>query len=122
MIVTDKRSDIAILRTLGASTRSIMRIFLIQGSVVGVIGTFTGTIAGVVTALNLEDIYQWVEKTLNMEIIDSSVYLISDLPSDLHWDQVVMIASVSLVMSMLATIFPAWTASRTQPADALRYE
>jgi lipoprotein-releasing system permease protein len=122
MIVTDKRSDIAILRTFGASTGSIMRIFLVQGSVVGVIGTFTGVITGVITALNLEAIYQWIEKTLSMELIDGSVYLISDLPSDLHWDQVILIGSISLVMSMLATSFPAWTASRTQPADALRYE
>ncbi len=122
MIVTDKRSDIAILRTFGASTGKIMRIFLLQGSVVGIIGTFAGVITGVITALNLEAIYQWLEKTLSMELIDSSVYLISDLPSDLHWDQVILIATVSLIMSMLATIFPAWTASRTQPADALRYE
>lgn len=122
MIVTDKRSDIAILRTLGASTRTIMRIFLVQGSIVGIIGTFAGVITGVITALNLEDLYSWVERTLGMELIDSSVYLISDLPSDLHWDQVIVIGCVSLLMSMLATIFPAWTASRTQPADALRYE
>jgi len=122
MIVTDKRSDIAILRTFGASTKTIMRIFLLQGSIVGIIGTSAGVITGVATALNLEAMYSWIEKQFGVELIDSSVYLISDLPSDLHWDQVVLIGSVSLVMSMLATIFPAWTASRTQPADALRYE
>ncbi len=122
MIVTDKRSDIAILRTLGASTTTIMRIFLLQGSIVGIVGTFAGVVTGIVTALNLESMYGWVEKQFGVELIDSSVYLISDLPSDLHWDQVIVIGTVSLIMSMLATIFPAWTASRTQPADALRYE
>lgn len=122
MVVTDKRSDIAILRTLGARTQTITRIFVIQGSVIGIVGTLLGTLLGVVIALNLEDMYAWLEQALGQQIIDGSVYLISDLPSDLHWDQVLWISLASLLTSILATIIPARRASRTQPAEALRYE
>lgn len=122
MVVTDKRSDIAILRTLGARTQTITRIFVIQGSVIGIVGTLLGTLLGVVIALNLEDMYAWLERVLGQQIIDGSVYLISDLPSDLHWDQVLWISLASLLTSVLATIIPAHRASRTQPAEALRYE
>jgi lipoprotein-releasing system permease protein len=122
MVVTDKRSDIAILRTLGARTQTITRIFVIQGSVIGVVGTLLGTLFGVIISLNLTDMYTWLEKLLNRQLIDGSVYLISTLPSDLHWDQVAWISSASLLTSILATIIPARRASKTQPAEALRYE
>ena len=121
-VVNDKRSDIAILRTFGASTRTIMRIFLIQGSVIGFVGTFIGTACGVLLSLNLETLYTALEKLLGTELIDSSVYLISNLPSDVQADQVITICLATLVTSVAATIIPAITASRIQPADALRYE
>jgi len=122
MVVTDKRSDIAILRTLGARTQTITRIFVIQGSVIGVMGTILGTVFGVIISLNLESLYSWLEHVLHRQLIDGSVYLISTLPSDLHWDQVLWISAASMVTSILATIIPARRASKTQPAEALRYE
>lgn len=122
MVVTDKRSDIAILRTLGAKTQTITRIFVIQGSVIGVVGTLLGTLFGVVIAFNLESLYGWLERVLGRQLIDGSVYLISNLPSDLHWDQVLWISAASMTTSILATIIPARRASKTQPAEALRYE
>jgi lipoprotein-releasing system permease protein len=121
-VVNDKRSDIAILRTFGARTGTIMRIFFIQGSVIGIIGTLLGTMAGVLLALNLESIYTWLERVLGAEIIDPSVYLISDLPSEIQVEQVVVISCTALAMSIFATIIPALTASHVKPADALRYE
>jgi lipoprotein-releasing system permease protein len=122
MVVTDKRSDIAILRTLGAKTQTITRIFIIQGSVIGVVGTLVGTLFGVIISLNLESLYTWLEHVLHTQLIDGSVYLISTLPSDLHWDQVLWISAASMITSVLATIIPARRASKTQPAEALRYE
>ncbi len=121
-VVNDKRSDIAILRTFGASTGTIMRVFLIQGSVIGFVGTFIGTAFGVLLSLNLETLYTGLETLVGHEIIDSSVYLISNLPSDVQSDQVITICLSTLVTSVAATIIPAITASRIQPAEALRYE
>lgn len=122
MVVTDKQSDIAILRTLGASPRSIMGIFMVQGTIIGVVGTLIGFIAGVSLSLNLEAVVSSIEKLLGMQVLDPSVYYISTLPSDLHWDDVWLICSVSLIIGLVATIYPAWRASNTQPAEALRYE
>lgn len=122
MMVTDKESDIAILRTLGASPASIMRIFMVQGSVIGVIGTLMGGIVGVLVALNLAPVVSAIEATFGFKVIDPSVYYISDLPSDLHWGDVWGICLAALSISLLATIYPARRASRTQPAEALRYE
>ena len=122
MVVTDKQSDIAILRTLGASPRSIMGIFMVQGAIIGIIGTLVGTVGGVSLALNLDTVVPFVEGLFGIRILDPAVYYISVLPSDLHWDDVWMICSISLVLGLVATIYPAWRASKTQPAEALRYE
>jgi lipoprotein-releasing system permease protein len=122
MMVTDKESDIAILRTLGASPATIMRIFMVQGSLIGVIGTLLGGVVGVLAALNLEQVVSAVESILGFKVIDPSVYYISDLPSDLHWGDVWVICLAALSISLIATVYPARRASRTQPAEALRYE
>ena len=122
MVVTDKQSDIAILRTLGASPRSIMGIFMVQGAIIGLIGTLVGTVAGVSLALNLDTVVPFLEGIFGIRILDPAVYYISVLPSDLHWDDVWTICSISLVLGLVATLYPAWRASQTQPAEALRYE
>lgn len=121
-VVNDKRSDIAILRTFGAKTQTILRVFLIQGSVIGIVGTIIGTVLGVLLSLNLESLYTSLENLLGSDIIDPSVYLISNLPSDVQIEQVVVISISTLVTSIVATIIPALTASHINPADALRYE
>ena len=122
MVVTDKRADIAILRTLGASPRSIMTIFIIQGVVIGVLGTVLGVAGGVALALNVETIVPAIEQFFNVQFLAADVYYISDVPSELHWNDVWVMASVALVLSLLATLYPAWRAARTHPAEALRYE
>ena len=122
MMVTDKESDIAILRTLGASPATIMRIFIVQGTLIGVIGTILGVAAGVALSLNLDVVVPWIEEMLGMKILDPGVYYISDLPSDLHWDDVWSISLVSLALGVVSTLYPAYRASRTHPAEALRYE
>ena len=122
MMVRDKESDIAVLRTLGATPRSIMAIFIVQGSVIGVVGTLLGGIGGVLLALNVETIVPFIEHVFGVEFLKADVYYISELPSDLQWSDVVKICGVSLVLSLVATLYPAWRAARTQPAEALRYE
>ena len=122
MVVTDKQSDIAILRTLGASPKSIMGIFMVQGAIIGFIGTLVGTVGGVSLSLNLDTVVPFIEGLLGIRILDPAVYYISVLPSDLHWDDVWLICSISLILGLVATIYPAWRASKTQPAEALRYE
>jgi len=122
MLVTDKQSDIAILRTLGITPKSVMLIFMIQGLVIGVFGIMIGVITGVLTALNVESIVSWIETTVGHKFIDPSVYYISDLPSNLVWGDVALISVMAFIISLLATIYPAWRASRTKPAEALRYE
>jgi lipoprotein-releasing system permease protein len=122
MVVTDKRADIAILRTLGSSPGSIMMIFIIQGIVIGAMGTALGVAGGVGLALNVETIVPAIESLFNVEFLAADVYYISDVPSELHWNDVWVMASVSLGLSLLATLYPAWRAARTQPAEALRYE
>jgi lipoprotein-releasing system permease protein len=122
MVVTDKQSDIAILRTLGASPRSIMGIFMVQGAIIGFIGTLVGIVGGVSLSLNLDTVVPFLEKLFGVQILDPAVYYISALPSDLHWDDVWMICSISLILGLVATLYPAWRASQTQPAEALRYE
>jgi lipoprotein-releasing system permease protein len=122
MLVTDKQADIAILRTLGASPRSIMSIFMVQGSLIGVIGTLLGVATGVVTALNVETLVPWIETTLGMNLFPADVYYISKLPAKLDWADVTTITGVALALSFLSTLYPSWRASNVQPAEALRYE
>jgi len=122
MVVTDKQADIAIMRTLGMSPGSVMKIFFIQGTMVGVIGVIVGAIFGVITALNLEAIVSWAENIFGFEFFPADIYVISDFPAQLQWLDVALIVPAALLASMLATIYPAWRASRTQPAEALRYE
>jgi len=121
-VVNDKRSDIAIMRTFGAKTSTILRIFLVQGSVIGVVGTLAGVLLGVTLSLNLEHLYTKLVSLTGKQVIDPSVYLISDLPTDVQFEQVLVIGISTLVMSIIATIIPAITASHINPADALRYE
>lgn len=122
MVVTDKETDIAILRTLGASPTSIMMIFMVQGTLIGIVGSIIGLLCGIGLALNVETIVPAIEQMLGMEFLPADVYYISNLPSELHWDDVVRIGLVSFILSVIATLYPAWKASRTQPAEALRYE
>lgn len=122
MVVTDKQADIAILRTLGASPGTIMRIFMVQGSLNGIIGTILGVAGGVALAVNLPQVVAFVEKTFNVSVIPGDVYFIGFLPSELHWEDVYLIAGVALSLTVLATLYPAWKASKTKPAEALRYE
>ena len=122
MVVSDKKSDIAILRTLGASPRSIMGMFMVQGSIIGVVGTVLGVVGGVALALNVETVVAGVEQLFRVKFLSPDLYYISDLPSDMHWGDVARIALVALVLSLGATLYPAWRAARTQPAEALRYE
>ena len=122
MVVTDKQSDIAILRTLGATPGSVMQIFIVQGAVIGVIGTLAGVLGGIVLALNVDTVVPLLERTFSVQFLSKEVYYISELPSDLHRADVITIAAVSLVMSFVATLYPSWRASRVRPAEALRYE
>ena len=122
MVVTDKQSDIAILRTLGASPRSIMVIFVIQGAVIGLFGTLLGVLGGVTLALNVETIVPAIESLFHVQFLSKEVYYISEVPSDLQWHDVFVMTSVAMVLSLLATLYPAWRAARTHPAEALRYE
>ncbi len=122
MVVTDKQADIAILRTLGATPGSVMAIFMVQGALIGVFGTLLGLGGGISLALNIETVIPALENVFGIQFLSPDIYYISDLPSDLRWSDVYTISSLSLIISLLATIYPAWRASRTQPAEALRYE
>lgn len=122
MVVTDKQADIAILRTLGATPQTIMAIFMVQGTLIGLIGTLLGAIGGISLALNVETLVPAIERWFNVDFISSDIYYISDLPSDLVWSDVYQITGIALLISLLATIYPAWRAAKTQPAEALRYE
>lgn len=122
MVVVDKQGDIAILRTLGASTGEIIGIFMVQGGLIGVIGTGLGVVLGVVLSLCVTDLVQWIERLSGIQFLQSDVYPISYLPSDLQWGDVGQIAATALIISFFASLYPAWRASRVQPADALRYE
>jgi lipoprotein-releasing system permease protein len=122
MVVTDKQADIAILRTMGATPGMIMRIFMVQGSLVGVIGTLLGLLGGVTLALNVTRLVNWLQAVLHKQIFQGSVYYLNYLPSQVKYSDVVQIIVVALLMSLLATIYPAWRAARVQRAEALRYD
>ncbi|MBA1149548.1 lipoprotein-releasing ABC transporter permease subunit [Ectothiorhodospiraceae bacterium WFHF3C12] len=122
MMVTDKQADIAILRTLGASPGSIMTIFIVQGAVIGFVGTLLGDIGGILLALNVEDLVPAIESLFGVQFLPADIYYISEVPSKLRWGDVTRITVVALVLSLVATLYPAWRAARTAPAEALRYE
>lgn len=122
MIVTDKQPEIAILRTLGATPRTIMLTFMVQGCIVGLVGTLLGIVGGVTLALNAPRLVSYIQQIFHVQFISSSVYLVNYLPSRLEWLDVVRISLIALLMCVIATLYPAWTAAKTQPAEALRYE
>ncbi len=122
MVVTDKKYDIAILRTLGASPRSIMGMFMVQGTVIGFVGTLLGLLGGIVMAFNITDWVDAIENFFHVKLMSSDIYYISFLPSHLLWSDVLKVCLIALALSFFATLYPAWRASRTQPAEALRYE
>ncbi|MCM8595263.1 lipoprotein-releasing ABC transporter permease subunit [Accumulibacter sp.] len=122
MAVTDKQSDIAILRTLGASPASIMTVFIVQGALIGVIGLALGVAGGVALALNVDVVVPFIERLLGTQFLAKEVYYISSLPSELQWRDVTTITGVALVLALVATLYPSWRAARVNPAEALRYE
>lgn len=122
MVVKDKQSDIAILRTIGARPSSILKVFITQGSIIGIIGTAIGVVAGILLAINLESIVGFLEASFGMKFLAADVYFISDLPADLQGADVVKIALIALALALVSTVYPAWVAARTAPAEALRYD
>jgi lipoprotein-releasing system permease protein len=122
MVVTDKRTDIAIMRTFGAAPRRVMGIFITQGLVIGWLGVVLGVVLGLTLALNVDTIVPFLERTFRFQIFDADVYYITAIPSEVHWTNIVVIALAALSLTALATIYPAIRAARTAPAEALRYE
>jgi len=122
MVVTDKRADIAILRTQGMTPGAVMAVFVLLGSIIGLVGTIAGVAGGVTLALNVETIVPAIERLFGVHFLAADVYYISELPSELHWEDVWRIAAMAYLLSLLATLYPAWQASRIKPAEELRYE
>ncbi|MEM9301099.1 MAG: lipoprotein-releasing ABC transporter permease subunit [Pseudomonadota bacterium] len=122
MTVTDKQADIAVLRTMGASPGAVMGIFLVLGTVIGIVGTGLGVAGGVALASNVEHVVPWLERTFNTQFLSADIYYISDLPSEMRWADVGKVGVLAFFLSVFATLYPAWRASRTDPAEALRYE
>ena len=122
MLVTDKQADIAILRTLGLTPRGVMKVFMVQGTLIGVIGTTIGVIGGILLTLNLEHILRLIERVFGVQLLPEDVYYITGLPTNLQASDVILTAAAALTMAFLATVYPAWRAARTAPAEALRYE
>jgi lipoprotein-releasing system permease protein len=122
MIVKEKQTDIAILRTIGAAPNNVLRMFLVQGAIIGLVGTTSGALLGWVLALNVTTVVHAIETAFGIQFLDASVYLMSDLPSEVRIGDVLQVAGVALALAALATIYPAWRAARTLPAEALRHE
>jgi lipoprotein-releasing system permease protein len=122
MVVTDKRSDIAILKTQGLTSASVMGIFMVLGTVIGLFGTILGVICGVLLAINAPDLVSSIENLFHVKFLNAQIYYISELPSKLMWTDVVATASMAFLLSLLATIYPAWQAAKVNPAEVLRYE
>jgi lipoprotein-releasing system permease protein len=122
MTVTEKQSDIAIMRTLGASPGSVMLIFMVQGALIGILGTLLGVASGLLVANNLDTIFPAIERIAGFPLIPKDIYFISSLPSDPRASDIVPIALISMVLSLVATLYPSWRASRVKPAEALRYD
>jgi lipoprotein-releasing system permease protein len=122
MLVTDKQSDIAILRTLGASPASIVQVFMVQGALIGVTGTLAGVVLGLLLGFNVDTVVPFIENLLGFKFLAKDIYYISDLPTDVQMGDVLTIGLVSLALSFVATLYPSWRASRVNPAEALRYE
>jgi lipoprotein-releasing system permease protein len=122
MLVKDKGRDIAILRTMGATRGTIMRIFLLTGASIGVIGTAMGSLLGIAFAVNIETIRRWIEGLVGVDLFSAEIYFLSQLPARIDWDEVSIVIAMSLVLSLLATLYPAWRAARLDPVEALRYE
>ena len=122
MVVIDKRADVAIMRTYGATPKTILSIFIIHGTVIGLIGTVVGVICGVLLALNITYLADKVQQLFKVRVMPSSIYYVDFLPSKLVWGDVIEVTTVALIISLLATILPAWRAAKTEPAEALRYE
>lgn len=122
MVVKNKQSDIAILRTVGANPSTILKIFMIQGCIIGVVGTLAGVALGVTFTLNLETIVSFIETTFGIKFLAADVYFISDLPADLRLPDVLNVSAIALILALTSTIYPAWRGARTMPAEALRYE
>jgi lipoprotein-releasing system permease protein len=122
MVVTDKQADIAILKTMGARPGTVMRVFVIQGSVIGMVGTILGVIGGILLANNIGSVVPFLEQLFGFSLFPSDIYYITELPSDLRSSDVIKFALMSLTMSLLSTLYPSWRAARTHPAEALSYE
>jgi lipoprotein-releasing system permease protein len=122
MLVTDKQGEIAVLRTLGATSRQILAIFIVQGTAIGVIGIAIGVLLGVIGSLTVADILAGIEQLFGIEFLNANVYFISYIPSELKWGDVILISSATFIISVLSTIYPAWKASKISPAEVLRYE
>ena len=122
MVVKDKQSDIAILRTFGMSPQSILLVYVTQGTVIGVVGTLLGMIFGILFTLNIENIVEFMEATFGITFLASDVYFISDLPAELRVIDVITICSIALVLAIVSTVYPAWRGAKTIPAEALRYD
>lgn len=122
MLVKDKGQDIAIMRTMGATRRNMMKIFMLTGASIGIIGTAFGAAAGIAFALNIESIRRWLEGLTGTELFAAEIYFLSQLPADVDWTEVVTVISIAISLSVLATLYPAWRAARLDPVEALRYE